>query len=58
MKQIYKDNVLKNKGDIKIKIKIIDPPRRKYNVYIGGCVYANAMKNQNTFWITKQIWDE
>jgi actin-related protein 2 len=46
LRKIYKNVVLKNvKGErkIKIKIEIKDPPRRKYSVFMGAGVYANAM---------------
>jgi len=47
LRKLYEKIVLKGKKDPekKMKIKIIDPPRRRYNVYIGGTVVANAMKN-------------
>lgn len=45
LRTIYKEKVLKNKGDIKIKIHIIDVPRRKYNVFIGSGVFAKLIKD-------------
>ena len=46
---------------IKIDINIIDSPRRKYSVFIGATVLANAYnKNDATdnYWITKAEWEE
>jgi len=56
--------VLKNvlKGDkarlAKFKIRIEDPPRRKHMVFLGGAVLADIMKDKDSFWITKQEYDE
>ncbi|KAF9924261.1 Arp2/3 complex subunit, actin nucleation center [Mortierella alpina] len=40
------------------KIRIEDPPRRKHMVFLGGAVLADIMKNKDSFWITKQEWEE
>lgn len=58
--KIYREKILKgNKNaEMKMKIKIVDPPRRKYNVYIGGCVIANIMKDRPEFWISKKEYEE
>jgi len=40
IKKLYKKNIAEQ---IKFDIEIIDPPRRKYNVFIGGGVLAKAM---------------
>ena len=45
---------------IKIDIKIVDSPRRKYSVFIGATVianWANDPQNEN-YWISKEEWDE
>ncbi|KAI8142058.1 actin family [Fennellomyces sp. T-0311] len=60
MKQLYLVNVLN--GDpsrlSKFKIRIEDPPRRRHMVYLGGAVLADIMKNKDSWWVTKQEWDE
>ena len=61
IKSVYKEKGLKNTDDktIKINIKIIDSPRRKFSVFTGATVLANAYNDQNLeYWITKQDWDE
>ena len=61
VKKLYVEKGLSNteNKDIKITIKIIDSPRRKYSVFIGATVVANAynVPGEN-YWITKQDWDE
>ena len=53
---------LKNASDktIKIKIGIIDSPRRKYSVFIGAGVLANIFVNDinGEYCITKTEYDE
>ncbi|KAF9977600.1 Actin- protein 2 [Mortierella antarctica] len=60
VKQLYLTEVLK--GDVSrfsnFKIRIEDPPRRKHMVFLGGAVLADIMKNKDSFWITKQEWEE
>jgi len=60
MKQLYLTKTLK--GDTtrlsKFKIRIEDPPRRKHMVFLGGAVLAEIMKNKESFWITKQEYEE
>ena len=46
-------NVLQN-----FKMRIEDPPRRKHMVFLGGAVLADIMKNKDSFWVTKQEWEE
>ena len=61
IKEIYKEKALKNTKDknVKINIKIIDSPRRKYSVFIGATVLANTYNTDAVdYWITKQDWDE
>ena len=58
----YITNNLKNASDktIKIKIGIIDSPRRKFSVFIGAGVLANIVnKDPNgEYWINKTEYDE
>ena len=35
-----------------------DSPRRKYNVFIGGGVYANVQDKTENWWIESQDWLE
>jgi len=42
----------------KFKIRIEDPPRRKDMVFIGGAVLAEVMKDRDTFWMTRQEYEE
>ena len=63
MEKIYIENALSNVKDktIKIKMNIIDSPRRKYSVFIGATVLANVYNNPNAitdYWITRQDWEE
>jgi len=44
--------------DLPFDIEVKDSPRRKYNVFIGGGVYANTMNNHEGWWITKKDWEE
>ena len=60
-KSLYVEKGLKNVSDksIKISIKIIDSPRRKYSVFIGATVLATTYNEaQKEYWISKQDWDE
>ena len=62
MKKIYREKGLQNVENktIKIDIDIIDSPRRKYSVYIGGAVLANVYNtpSMEKYWITKKEFDE
>ncbi|KAI8897994.1 actin family [Globomyces pollinis-pini] len=60
VKQLYLERVLQNDSSRlgKFKIRVEDPPRRKHMVFLGGAVLGEIMKNRDTFWITKQEWQE
>ena len=62
IKNSYIKNNLKNSSDktIKIKIGIVDSPRRKYSVFIGAGVLGNIVANDpnGEYWISKSDWDE
>lgn len=60
IKQLYLERVLKNDIDklTKFKIRIEDPPRRKDMVFIGGAVLAEVMKDRDSFWMSKQEYEE
>jgi actin-related protein 2 len=42
----------------KFKIRIEDPPRRKDMVFIGGAVLAEVMKDRDTFWMSREEYQE
>ncbi|RKP27337.1 actin family [Syncephalis pseudoplumigaleata] len=60
IKQLYLTRTLD--GDIerlkKFKVHIEDPPRRKHMVFLGGAVLADIMKDKDSFWVTRQEWQE
>ena len=63
IQNVYVEKSLENVKDktIKIRINIIDSPRRKYSTFIGATVLANAYNDTTRdydYWITKQDWDE
>ncbi|XP_077284527.1 actin-related protein 2 [Arctopsyche grandis] len=60
IKQLYLERVLKNDTDklAKFKIRIEDPPRRKDMVFIGGAVLAEVMKDRDSFWLSKNEYNE
>ena len=62
---VYREKELKNVKDktIKIKINIIDSPRREYSTFIGAIILANLYNKsrgeiEEEYWISKQDWDE
>ena len=66
---IFKREILKGKeGASKIHISVLvintyinilqDPARRKYNVFIGASFLADVMKDRDSYWISKQEWEE
>ena len=63
LQNVYVEKALENVKDksIKIKMNIIDSPRRKFSVFIGATVLANIYNTSSQgeeYWITKQDWDE
>ena len=60
VRSLYLDRILK--GDEsrmeKFKLRIEDPPRRKHMVFLGGAVLADIMKDNESFWITKESYEE
>ena len=42
----------------KFKIRIEDPPRRKHMVFLGGAVLANIMKDNPSFWMSREEYQE
>jgi len=60
IKQLYLERVLKgNTASLaKFKIRIEDPPRRKHMVFLGGAVLGDIMKDKDSFWMTRQEYQE
>ena len=63
IQNVYVEKGLKNVKDksVKIKMNIIDSPRRKFSVFIGATVLANTYNGtsqDDQYWITKQDWAE
>lgn len=60
VKQLYLTRVLNGNPErlSKFKVRIEDPPRRKNMVFLGGAVLADIMKNMDSFWVTRQEWEE
>ena len=42
----------------KFKIRIEDPPRRKHMVFLGGAVLADIMKDRDSFWMSREEYQE
>lgn len=60
IKQLYLTKVLHGDPErlSKFKLKIEDPPRRKHMVFLGGAVLADIMKDRESFWVSREEWDE
>jgi len=39
-------------------MNIIDPPRRKNSVFIGGSLYGKMLADSEEAWISKAKWEE
>jgi len=60
IKQLFLERVLRGDTEklTKFKIRIEDPPRRKDMVFIGGAVLADVMKDKETFWLSREEYQE
>ena len=62
LRKLYTDNNLKLAKDktIKIPIKIIDSPRRKYSVFTGAAVLSTTCNESkyDEYWISAKDWKE
>ena len=57
--KLYKERVLKNaNAEMKIKMEIVDNPRRNFSVFIGACFLAKFYEEQDNYWISKDEWEE
>lgn len=56
--EMYLERVLRGNraGLSKFRMRIEDPPRRKHMVFIGGAVLADIMKDNDSFWISRQTY--
>lgn len=56
----FKDRVLKGAATntSSIKIRVIDPPTRKYNVFIGASIVAKETAEIQKLWTTKREYEE
>ena len=48
----------KIKGTSSVKIRVLDPPTRKYNVFIGASIVAKESESYNEAWTYKQTYEE
>ena len=60
LENLYEERILKGKSDKSAKniICIEAPPRRKNMVFLGGTVYANAVKDSPRQWISRRDLQE
>lgn len=56
----YFDDILKgdNSRLRKIRINIEAPIHRHHNVFLGGSILADLMKNRDEFWVTRSDYEE
>lgn len=54
----FQQRVLKGGTSSSIKIRVIDTPSRKYNVFIGASIVAKEMESSKEGWRTKQEYEE
>jgi actin-related protein 2 len=59
IKDLFSQRVRKGaEGPSGIKIRVIDPPTRKYNVFIGASILAATSANAEKYWISKQEYQQ
>lgn len=59
MKHSYQTFINKNpRSDLDVLIKILAPPRRNINVFMGGAMFANILNGMDKMWITKKEYEE
>lgn len=60
LKQLYLSRILNGDASrlAKFKVRIEDPPRRKHMVFLGAAVLAEIMKTNDSFWMTRQEYEE
>jgi actin-related protein 2 len=50
----FKERILKGASTTSIKVRVIDPPSRKYNVFIGASIVAEQTKKYSEAWKYKR----
>lgn len=62
LREVYTKKALKEseKKKIKIKINVIDNPKRNNSVFIGATIIANYYNNPESFdyWISRDEWND
>jgi actin-related protein len=59
MKKSYQTFINKNpRSDLDVLIKVLAPPRRSINVFMGGAMFANILEDMTNQWITKKEYEE
>jgi len=60
LKQLWLTRALQGNPErlSKFRVRIEDPPRRRYMVFLGGAVLANIMAKNESMWVSKAEWDE
>lgn len=54
----FQERVLKGGTTSSIKIRVIDTPSRKYNVFIGASIIAKETQGFKEAWKTKREYEE
>lgn len=59
IKTSYETFINKNpRSDLDVLIKVLAPPRRSINVFMGGAMFANILNGMNNMWISKKEYEE
>lgn len=58
VEKLYKQRILKNSSGKGVEINVIDPPSRRYNVFIGASFVAKITAAQTKSWMNKADYDE
>ena len=46
------------RGLARLRLRVLDPPRRKHLVFLGGAVLADIMRERPEFWVSAPEWAE
>ena len=59
LNSFYKQRVLKGQDrTTSVRIEVTSSPNRIHNVFIGGCFFANTLKDMPDIWVSKKEWEE
>ena len=59
IKTSYETYINKNpRSDLDVLIKVLAPPRRSINVFMGGAMFANILNGMSNMWISKKEYEE